>query len=99
LQARKEAEEWKPRLDSSQEELFKLEKALEIKVGMLYRMARFWLQACMLLCLQLQLAATEAAYMPAQQVHATALPAAELMHQTGFCALNLAKCTAAWHRP
>jgi hypothetical protein len=93
LQARKEAEEWKPRLDSSQEELFKLEKALEIKVGMLYRMARFWL------CLQLQLAATEAAYMPAQQVHATALPAAELMHQTGFCALNLAKCAAAWHRP
>ena len=33
VQARKEAAEWKPRLDSAQEELFKLEKALEIKVG------------------------------------------------------------------
>lgn len=32
FQARKEAEEWKPRLDAAQEELFKLEKALEIKV-------------------------------------------------------------------
>jgi hypothetical protein len=32
LQARKEAEAWKPRLDSAQEELFKLEKALELKV-------------------------------------------------------------------
>lgn len=32
-QARKEAEEWKPRLDAAQTELFKLERALELKVS------------------------------------------------------------------
>lgn len=31
-QARKEAEEWRPRLDAAQTELFKLERALELKV-------------------------------------------------------------------
>lgn len=31
--ARREAESWKPRLDEAQRDLFKLEKALELKVG------------------------------------------------------------------
>lgn len=34
-QARKEAEEWKPRLDAAQTELFKLERALELKVNLI----------------------------------------------------------------
>jgi hypothetical protein len=35
LQARKEAESWRPRLDAAEKELFKLERGLEMKVRLL----------------------------------------------------------------